>query len=757
MDNSVPTDAGKPDTVRQRTTSLRSHQSHGRASSPRLHIFPDRTGTLVSQNPRLTPDRPHIIAPKPRRHHFLDGPTLLRTPSLSPDSSRAASPPSPPPQAPADRLIRKNVGLGAIAESFATPTASTSARADTETSMARRSLRWLHKRGLKHYTVPLAILCTTLLKLAIGTGSYSGQATPPMFGDYEAQRHWMELTIHLPTREWYRYDLQYWGLDYPPLTAYVSWACGIVARVINPTWVALDASRGIETGTSKLFMRFTVLILDALVYVPALLMFTRTWLACRSRRTQHAALLLLLTQPALLIIDFGHFQYNSVMLGLTLLALNYFSAGRDTLGAACFVLSLGFKQMALYYAPVIGTYLLGKCFYVGGRDGRILFARLALVTSATFALLFSPWLSPPTLLPDPLTRIFPFGRGLFEDKVANFWCASNVVFKWRNWAAAPALIRLSTILTALGFLPAVIVLVRGSYILWKARDTAERERLALETSPLLPLLPYALLTSSLSFFLFSFQVHEKTILVPLLSITMLMSSAAPESALFGWGALVNNVAMFSMWPLLKRDGLGVQYIALLLLWNRLIGYNPAKLPKWSFVQVLSVAVYVAATGLHLLEIVVSPPARYPDLFPVLNVLVSTPVFASAWLWSIVSMIRVGWAIGPLGGRRDPRTLGCQSITRQVSQSTMRDAGESDVGEGSRKRSGRRSASVTSTSTIAPGGSMRSTGAGGLRPPIPFFESTGVERARGGRTQILTYSLGRGARGSTSSVGGGVRE
>ena len=43
-----------------------------------------------------------------------------------------------------------------------------------------------------------------------------------MFGDYEAQRHWMELTIHLPTREWYRYDLQYWGLDYPPLTAYAS-------------------------------------------------------------------------------------------------------------------------------------------------------------------------------------------------------------------------------------------------------------------------------------------------------------------------------------------------------------------------------------------------------------------------------------------------------------------------------------------------------------------------------------------------------
>jgi ALG6, ALG8 glycosyltransferase family len=49
-----------------------------------------------------------------------------------------------------------------------------------------------------------------------------------MFGDYEAQRHWMELTIHLPPREWYKYDLLYWGLDYPPLTAYVSWLCGFM-------------------------------------------------------------------------------------------------------------------------------------------------------------------------------------------------------------------------------------------------------------------------------------------------------------------------------------------------------------------------------------------------------------------------------------------------------------------------------------------------------------------------------------------------
>ena len=55
--------------------------------------------------------------------------------------------------------------------------------------------------------------------------------------------------------------------------------------------------------------------------------------------------------------------------------------------------------------------------------------------------------------------------------------------------------------------------------------------------------------------------------------------------------------------------------------------------------------------LHLLEIVVTPPARYPDLFQVLNVLVSTPVFGLIWLWSIRRGIQVGWAITGLPGSR----------------------------------------------------------------------------------------------------------
>src|SRR5436190_24259645 len=111
-----------------------------------------------------------------------------------------------------------------------------------------------------------------------------------MHGDFEAQRHWMEITNHLPMSFWYFYDLQYWGLDYPPLTAYHSWAAGKMyvichnlkamltthrGSMINPSWFVLDKSRGVEDPLLKVFMRATVIVSEYLVYVPAVIIFLR--------------------------------------------------------------------------------------------------------------------------------------------------------------------------------------------------------------------------------------------------------------------------------------------------------------------------------------------------------------------------------------------------------------------------------------------------------------------------------------------------
>lgn len=83
-------------------------------------------------------------------------------------------------------------------------------------------------------TIPVILMIVGLFRWTTGLWGYSGFNSPPMHGDFEAQRHWMEITKHLPVSQWYFYDLGWWGLDYPPLTAYHSWLLGTM--YVLSTW-----------------------------------------------------------------------------------------------------------------------------------------------------------------------------------------------------------------------------------------------------------------------------------------------------------------------------------------------------------------------------------------------------------------------------------------------------------------------------------------------------------------------------------------
>ena len=284
----------------------------------------------------------------------------------------------------------------------------------------------------------LLLLLALLLRVLMSGHAYSGQHSPPMYGDYEAQRHWMELTLHLPTSLWYFYDLPYWGLDYPPLTAYVSWLCGWVFSWIEPGMVAFESSRGYESETSKFLMRLSVLACDMLCFLPAVSLFTR--LHYRHSKTITAqALMLFITfiHPAYLLIDHGHFQYNCVVLGLVTYAIVGLCSGWQLMAAVFFCLALSFKQMALYYAPVFFIFLLSDAC---ARSASIpaFVVRVALLGGTvvtTFTVMLLPWLftsSPVLHVRQILFRLFPVARGLYEDKVANFWCATSLLIKCKH-------------------------------------------------------------------------------------------------------------------------------------------------------------------------------------------------------------------------------------------------------------------------------------------------------------------------------------
>jgi alpha-1,3-glucosyltransferase len=156
------------------------------------------------------------------------------------------------------------------------------------------------------------------------------------------------------------------------------------------------------------------------------------------------------------------------MLGLFLLSLTLLSLERPrpVLAAIPFVLSLCFKQMGLYYAPAIFIYLLSLCIPRITRPNIPFVISLGIVVLGTFVTIFLPFLLPhgginyisagkysastdvdiwslkSWDIETPIQifrRVFPFGRGLWEDKVANTWCATNLVIKWRQLYSTPFL------------------------------------------------------------------------------------------------------------------------------------------------------------------------------------------------------------------------------------------------------------------------------------------------------------------------------
>ncbi|KAI9722702.1 MAG: hypothetical protein M1812_001633 [Candelaria pacifica] len=517
--------------------------------------------------------------------------------------------------------------------------------------------------------IPLVLMITGLFRWAVGLWGYSGFNVPPMHGDFEAQRHWMEITIHLPISQWYFYDLEWWGLDYPPLTAYHSWLLGKIGSIFDPSWFALSSSRRLDDPLLKIYMRATVILSEYLIYVPAVVIFLRRYSRLEGLPTWEAsiALVAVFMQPATILIDHAHFQYNTVMLGFVVASMSSLIAGRLLWGCVFFVAALGYKQMALYYAPVIFTYLLGVCFFPRFDVLRLL--NIACITALSFGVVFAPlivgslydsrrgilpesadiakdllsqfgsllpfsiqekaWFYPPLLqLTQSVHRIFPFARGVFEDKVANLWCALHVVHKLHKYPTA-TIQRLALVATLTSIAPPCLVIF---------------------LRPRKELLPLALSTAAWGFFLCSFQVHEKSVLLPLLPMTLLLASRdGLTPSVRGWVVWANVLGCWTMFPLLKRDEVRVPYFVLTLLYPYLLGLHPSTTNMYSSkptkegdlraaTKALHLIFFTAMAIWHVAEAFVPTPKGKPDFWVVVNVGIGAFGFVICYLWCLWRLV-----------------------------------------------------------------------------------------------------------------------
>jgi len=515
---------------------------------------------------------------------------------------------------------------------------------------------------------------------------YPGFKSPPMHGDYEAQRHWMEITTQLPVSQWYFHDLEWWGLDYPPLTAYHSWLLGQIGTRINPDWFVLYTSRGSDDPILKVFMRATVLASEFVVYVPAAVVCVRRYsrLSNVSGWTASLALMALLMQPSLILIDHAHFQYNNVMLGFVLASMSGLMAGRFAGAAAFFVAALAFKQMALYYCLPVFFYLLGSCVFPRLKVWRLI--SIALATAATGVAMMLPLIlgtlhdvhkgidprpnldeprPPLPLLPQlsqhlnseavyyPILeqlaqlvlRIFPFARGLFEDKVANFWCTINLFVKLRNYPAELLQRGALAATLATSLPPSIVHFVRPH-------------------KPLL--LPLGLATAAWGFFLFSYQVHEKSVLLPLMPMTLLLAGRdGMATSTRAWVGFANILGAWTMFPLLRRVHLEIPYAVLTLLWAWLLGLPPTSMgayldasqPKWAQIALGMIhgTFYTVMIAWHVVEAAVKPPNSMPDLWVVANVGIGAAGFTLCYVWCFWKLLTESGLLAGQGAGNKAKT------------------------------------------------------------------------------------------------------
>jgi alpha-1,3-glucosyltransferase len=270
--------------------------------------------------------------------------------------------------------------------------------------------------------------------------------------------------------------------------------------------------------------------------------------------------------------------------------------------------------MELYHSLPIFVYLLS----ISCNSSPSIFTRitktitnvnkLSFVVISTFILLWFPFFQNVELFKQVLRRIFPFERGIFEDKVANFWCSLDVFYKFRTHFSTETLLQTSLIFVLGSALPSLLILFK------KPNDKNFRLSLTIV---------------SLSFFMFSYHVHEKTILQCAIPALFLLPDYFQVVTIF------LDASSISMFGLCIKDEIP-EILFMFLIYHgvtRMLYKNRS--PNLQLLKSAQISISLAICGLHLFG---TPPKRYPYLFELLNAVFSFGIFALFWCYLNYSMI-----------------------------------------------------------------------------------------------------------------------
>jgi alpha-1,3-glucosyltransferase len=375
--------------------------------------------------------------------------------------------------------------------------------------------------------------------------------------DFEVHRNWLSIT-QLPLKEWYTNNLNQWTLVYPPLFAWWEWILNKAA----PLDALTISSTPVMSWNILMFQRLSVLLGDGL-------------LAWSLRTFNQPAKWLILTSPFFYIVDNIHFQYNSLLFSMLISSIESIKSDKLEWAAFWYTLLFNFKHIYLYIAPVYGIYYIRRILV--SRNLKLLVNTAGIVLGITL-LTYAPWIYLKQM-PDVLSRLFPFKRGLTHSYWApNFWALYNtldrmlstVFFKARGGNTGtkglvqdvihlhlPQITPFTTlVLTIMSMMPSL-------WYTWTITD---------------PFLAYltGLIGTAWASFLFGWHVHEKAISMVLIPMLIWATKSGVSRNVQWLNLQVQVSGIISLFPLLYEWMETPLKLIISFIWFSFL----VKLPTW---------------------------------------------------------------------------------------------------------------------------------------------------------------------------------
>ncbi|CAD5228930.1 unnamed protein product [Bursaphelenchus okinawaensis] len=376
--------------------------------------------------------------------------------------------------------------------------------------------------------------------------------------DFEVHRNWLAVTYNLPLVKWYFEDTSEWTIDYPPFFAFFEWILAQFAALYDVDILKIQ-KEALLTPNVLLFQRISVIFADIVFYYGCYFCAKRVVnsLNVTGKKAQNLVLglfLVLVLNPGLILLDNVHFQYNSFLYGILLMGIGCFVDGCYFRAGLALSILLNFKHIFLYYVFAFVYGFVAQYLLPINRTVILRIVLLGISVVTPVILSFGPFIYKGGIaqLHQILSRLFPFKRGLTHSYWApNFWTLYNTVdyilYKlkvkgWRTTETAPQYTNGQVQTYNHSVLPNIsvevtlaLVLLSSVTVLVVKRSNGRENILS------------TMILSAFSFFLFSWHVHEKAVLliqIPLVILGFVNPIYASISMLFTQASVVALFPLF---------------------------------------------------------------------------------------------------------------------------------------------------------------------------------------------------------------------